>query len=300
MQQAPVFADVNGTRIAYRRSGHGYPVLLLHGYPQTMRMWRRVVPSLAARFDVVAMDLRGYGDSARPPAEAGYDKRTMAGDALALARHLGWNDKFLVVGHDRGARAARRLAADHPEALSGAMLLDIMPMEWVFSQGPGGYARRYWHWYFQLQRGLAEQLIRSDPRAYAATFFARSRQPLDPDDVEHYLTVFAGPGAVEAGLADYRAAFDVDRPRWGSRGCPGPPRPGPVVPALGPARQPRRRPGPGRLAPGRPRRQRRSRARVRSLHPGGAAGGHSAAHPALRRPPGAALNAAVPTRPPPR
>ena len=214
MQQAPAFADVNGTRIAYRRSGRGYPVLLLHGYPQTMRMWRRVVPSLAARFDVVAMDLRGYGDSARPPAEAGYDKRTMAGDALALARHLGWNDKFLVVGHDRGARAARRLAADHPEALSGAMLLDIMPMEWVFSQGPGGYARRYWHWYFQLQRGLAEQLIRSDPRAYAATFFARSRQPLDPDDVEHYLTVFAGPGAVEAGLADYRAAFDVDRPRW--------------------------------------------------------------------------------------
>lgn len=201
-------AEVNGVRIAYERAGQGYPLLLLHGYPQTRRMWRQVTPALAERFTVVAMDLRGYGESDKPPDEAGYDKRTMAEDALALARHLGW-ERFLVVGHDRGARVARRLAADHPEALAGAMLLDIMPMEWTYAHGGGN-----WHWYLQLQRGFAEQIIGRDPRFYASYFFSRSRQPLDPKDVEHYLDAFAQPGVVEATLADYRTAYEVDRPRW--------------------------------------------------------------------------------------
>ncbi len=75
-----------------------------------------MIPALAKRFSVAAMDMRGYGDSAKPPDEASYDKRTVAEDALALARHLGW-DNFLVAGHDRGARVTRRLAADHPKAL---------------------------------------------------------------------------------------------------------------------------------------------------------------------------------------
>jgi haloacetate dehalogenase len=203
-----VFAEVNGTRIAYEQTGQGYPMLLVHGYPQTRRMWRRVTPALAGRFSVAAMDLRGYGDSAKPPEEAGYDKRTAAEDILALARHLGW-EKFLLVGHDRGARASRRLAADHSQAICGAMLLDILPMEWVYAQGRG-----YWHWYFMLQRGLAEEMIGRDPRFYASYFFGRARQPLDPADVEHYLEVFSRPGVVEATLADYRTAFEVDRPRW--------------------------------------------------------------------------------------
>ena len=203
-----MFAEVNGTRIAYDLSGQGYPLLLIHGYPQTRRMWRQVIPALANRFSVAAMDMRGYGDSANPPDEACYDKRTVAEDALALARHLGW-DKFLVAGHDRGARVTRRLAADHPEALCGAMLLDITPMEWVYYNVPGG-----WHWYFQLERGLADEMIGRDPRLYAAHFFSLSQQPLDPEDVEHYLEVFCRSGVVEATLADYRTAFEVDRPRW--------------------------------------------------------------------------------------
>jgi pimeloyl-ACP methyl ester carboxylesterase len=202
------FADVNGIRIAYERTGQGYPLLLLHGYPQTRRMWRLVTPALSQRFDVVAMDMRGYGESARPPGEENYDKRTMAADAVALARHLGW-DKFLLAGHDRGARASRRLAADHPDAISGALLLDIMPMEWMYEHGRGN-----WHWYFQLQRGLADRLISLAPRTYAAHFFSRSRQALDPEAVEHYVESFSAPGGVEATLGDYRTAYDVDRPRW--------------------------------------------------------------------------------------
>jgi haloacetate dehalogenase len=137
----------------------------------------------------------------------------MAEDALALARSFGW-EKFLLVGHDRGARASRRLAADHPDALAGVMLLDIMPMEWVFSQGQDGYARRYWHWYFMLIRGTAEAMLRAAPRDYCMSFFSRAHVPLDPADVEHYLQSFVRPGCIEATLADYRTAYEVDRSHW--------------------------------------------------------------------------------------
>jgi haloacetate dehalogenase len=114
-----------------------------------------------------------------------------------------------LVGHDRGARVSRRLAADHPEAINGAMLMDITPMEYVYSHNPGP-----WHWYFMLQRGLADELIGRDPRFYASHMFNRSHRPLDPDDVEHYIESFCQPGAVEAILADYRTSYEVDRPRW--------------------------------------------------------------------------------------
>ena len=203
-----MFAEVNGLQIAYDKTGQGYPLLLIHGYPETRREWRKVTPTLADRFTVVAMDQRGYGESSKPAEEAAYDKRSSSQDALALARHLGW-DKFLLVGHDRGARVSRRLAADHPEAINGAMLMDITPMEYVYSHNPGP-----WHWYFMLQRGLADELIGRDPRFYASHMFNRSHRPLDPDDVEHYIESFCQPGAVEAILADYRTSYEVDRPRW--------------------------------------------------------------------------------------
>src|ERR671933_49297 len=111
------------------------------------------MPGLAQRFTVVTADLRGYGESDPGPTEASYDKRTMSEDMLALMDEVGIGERFLVIGHDRGGRVARRMAADHPEKLVGASLLDIMPMEWVYDQGPNGAARGYYHWYFFLQRG---------------------------------------------------------------------------------------------------------------------------------------------------
>jgi haloacetate dehalogenase len=205
---------VDGVRIAYERSGSGFPVLLLHGWPQTRRMWRHVGPALARRFTVVTADLRGYGDSDPAPDPNAYDKRTMAEDMLALMDELGFGERLLAVGHDRGARAVRRMAADHPDRLVGASLLDIMPMEWVFNQGKDGYARRYYHWYFFLQRELAEEVVSAAPRAIALNQFARSHVPLDPADVEHYVETFSRPHSIRATLGDYRTAFDVDRPRW--------------------------------------------------------------------------------------
>lgn len=212
MNASPLYATVNGIRIAYERTGQGYPLLLLHGFPRNRRMWSRVTPALASRFTVVAMDLRGYGDSDRPPDEASYDKPTMAQDVLELARHLGW-EKFLVVGHDRGASVTRRLAADHPEALSGAMILDIMPAEWSYRHQNPEAARRTWHHFFFLQRGVAEPLINQNPRLFFTLFVARNPH-LPQEEQEYYIDLFCRPGAVEAVLADYRTGADVDRPRW--------------------------------------------------------------------------------------
>jgi haloacetate dehalogenase len=201
-------------RIAFDRLGSGRPVLLLHGWPQTRRMWRLVAPALAEHFSVVAADLRGYGDSEAVADPNAYDKRSMGEDMFSLMGSLAPGERFLVVGHDRGARVARRMAADRPERLVGAALLDIMPMEWVFDQGQDGYARRYYHWYFMLQRGIAEAAMSAVPRAFAMNQFERAHVPLDPAAVEHYVEMFSRPDSIAASLADYRTAFEVDRPRW--------------------------------------------------------------------------------------
>lgn len=110
-----VVRTTSGVRIHYRRMGQGPGLVLLHGYPQTGHMWRKVMPALAAHFSVVAPDLRGYGDSDRPT--TGYDKRTMAADIVEVIGALALGPVVLV-GHDRGARVAHRLALDHPAALT--------------------------------------------------------------------------------------------------------------------------------------------------------------------------------------
>jgi haloacetate dehalogenase len=208
------FAQGLGVRIVYEQAGTGFPLLLLHGFPQSRRMWRHVIPALARRFTVIAADLRGYGDSEPSDDPSSYDKHTMSEDMLALMTEVGFAGRFLVAGHDRGGRVTRRMAADHAERLVGASLLDIMPMEWVFSQGEKGYANRYWHWYFHLQRELAEEMIGAKPEAYAQYQLARAHVKIDPVDVEHYSTLFSRPRTIAASLADYRTAFEIDRPRW--------------------------------------------------------------------------------------
>ena len=102
---------VTGTDIAVAVAGSGPPLLLLHGFPQTMAMWHRVAPLLADHFTVVCADLRGYGDSGRPesgPDHAGYSKRAMAQDQVEVMSALGF-DRFAVAGHDRGGRVVAAL-----------------------------------------------------------------------------------------------------------------------------------------------------------------------------------------------
>jgi pimeloyl-ACP methyl ester carboxylesterase len=203
--------SVDGVRLAYEKTGAGYPSLLIHGFPRDRRLWRKVVPGLAARFTAVAMDRRGYGESDRPPDAAGYDNRTMAADALGLAHELGWK-KFLLVGHDRGAPAAQRLAADYPAEIAGLVMLDCLPFG-LRDERPRDPTGRGWYMDFFRQRGVAEKIIGQNPRLFFSLFLQRNSH-LTPEEQEIFLEPFCRPGSVAAVLADYRHGLDDDAAYW--------------------------------------------------------------------------------------
>lgn len=233
---------VNGVRLRGRVGGDPArpPLLLVHGFPESHLIWHRMAPSLARDFFVVAPDLRGYGASERPPATAdhsSYSKREMARDCVALLAHLG-HERFAVVGHDRGARVTARLAADHPDRVTRAMLLDIAPTLDMYEATSRAFATAYWHWFFLIQEGgLPERMILADPEWFIREIHARWAADvarLDPDALTEYVRRFT-PDVVWASCADYRAAAgvdlthddaDADRPLdvplhvlWGSHGA---------------------------------------------------------------------------------
>ncbi|MCD6071049.1 MAG: alpha/beta hydrolase [Microvirga sp.] len=124
--------------INLRVGGNGPPVLLLHGHPQTHAMWHKVAPKLAESYTVVCADLRGYGDSSKPPTDdehEPYSKRAMARDQVEVMQALGF-ERFAVVGHDRGGRCAYRMALDHPERIVALSVLDIIPTAEHFQRSP--------------------------------------------------------------------------------------------------------------------------------------------------------------------
>ncbi|HVK33127.1 MAG TPA: alpha/beta hydrolase [Burkholderiaceae bacterium] len=205
-----------GVRLRVRRAGSGPPLLLLHGHPQTHAMWHRVAPALAQRHSVVLMDLRGRGDSSRPPASADhalYSKRAMASDALAVMRHFG-HARFAVLAHDRGARVAHRLALDHPDAVTRLMLLDIAPTLAMYEGTTEDFARSYWHWFFLIQPApTPERAIESDPAAWVregmGSRFA-GLGPFAPEALAEYERCLALPGSATAVCEDYRASATID------------------------------------------------------------------------------------------
>lgn len=214
------------------RHGEGPPVVLLHGYPQTHRMWDRVVPGIvAAGHEVVAPDLRGYGDSDKPAGDPGhrrYAKRTMAADVVRLMDELG-HDRFAVVGHDRGARVGHRLALDHPERVERLAVLDIAPTLHMVEHADAAFATGYYHWFLLAQPdALPERLVGADPEYYLREKLRRWSAPgfvFDEDAVRDYVRCFATPEAVHASCEDYRAALgpdlDDDRASRGQRlACP--------------------------------------------------------------------------------
>ncbi len=208
--------DNQGVPIHARVGGSGPPLLLLHGHPQSHVMWHAVAPSLAQHYRVVLADLRGYGDSARPGANAAADwgsKRHMAADMVALMHSLG-HHSFDVLAHDRGARVAHRLALDHPQAVRRLMLLDIAPTLAMYSGTGDDFARRYWHWFFLIQPApLPERLIEADPAAYVRDVMGRRHAGLSvfhPDALAEYQRCAALPGTAAGICADYRASAGID------------------------------------------------------------------------------------------
>ncbi|MGH2561695.1 MAG: alpha/beta fold hydrolase [Thermomicrobiales bacterium] len=217
--------DTGETTIRVRHGGSGPPLLLLHGHPQTHAMWHLVAPRLARDFTVVATDLRGYGDSGKPPTRQDhepYSKRAMARDQVEVMRQLGF-ERFFVAGHDRGGRVAYRMALDHPERVTKLAVLDIVPTGEHFRRADMAFALGYWHWFFLAQpEPLPERLIGADPDA----FYLRRGDFFSPDAQAEYRRCFHDPATIHAMCEDYRAGatfdFSLDEADRGKRriACP--------------------------------------------------------------------------------
>jgi haloacetate dehalogenase len=202
--------DVGEAVLRVRHGGAGSPVLLLHGHPRTHTTWHRVAPRLAARHTVVCPDLRGYGQSSKPPItadHAAYSKRAMAGDCVRLMRALG-HDRFAVVGHDRGAYVAFRTAMDHPEAVSRLVVMDGVPIGEALARCNARFAASWWHWFFLGQADKpAELVINRDPDEW----YRGSPERMGAENHADYRRAVRDPATVRAMCEDYRAGLTVDR-----------------------------------------------------------------------------------------
>lgn len=211
----PIRIATSGAEINGVVGGSGPPVLLLQGWPQTHLEWRHVAPALAQRFTVVATDLRGYGDSSKPPEgenHAGYSKRAMAQDQIEVMRQLGF-ERFAVAGHDRGGRVACRLALDHPQAVTRLALLDIVPTRTVYTEVSRNLATWYFHWFFLIQPApLPEMLLAGQAEPFLRNFAFRGLIPdaIDEPVFREYLRCFADPHTLHAMCEDYRAGASID------------------------------------------------------------------------------------------
>jgi haloacetate dehalogenase len=212
------FVETSVGKIFVRTGGHGSPVLLLHGYPQTNVMWHRVAPVLAKQHTLLIPDLPGYGHSDAPEAAADhspYTKRAMAQAMVETMEKLG-HTKFAVVGHDRGGRVAYRVALDHPDRVTRLSTLDIVPTWDMWKTINARRAMKVFHWTFLAQPyPLPEMLIGKAPIEYMewkmlAWNGANTNSIFDPRAFDHYRAFFAQPARLHATCEDYRAGQSTD------------------------------------------------------------------------------------------
>src|SRR6267378_4043907 len=209
--------DTGEATIRVRHGGSGPPLLLLHGHPQTHVMWHLVAPQLAREFTVVAMDLRGYGESSKPattPDHEPYSKRAMARDCVAVMDRLGF-PRFSVAGHDRGGRVAYRLALDHPERVRRTVVLDVIPTEEAWKRADARFALAFWPWSLLAQpEPLPERLLAAAPEAVVDDALGAWGSPpavFSPEVWAAYVEALRDPARVHAICEEYRAAATCDR-----------------------------------------------------------------------------------------
>lgn len=182
-------------------AGAGFPVVLLHGWPQTWHEWRRLIPLLAGRYRLVAPDLPGLGASSRPPT---YDKKSIGADLREMCEQLKL-EHFHLVGHDWGGPCAFALACAAPRAVRTLAILDVT----IPGIGPDiSQGGRRWHHAFHMTPELPEALVAGREREYLGWFyreFCWQRGAIAPADVEEYLRSYAQPGAMRAGFEYYRS-----------------------------------------------------------------------------------------------
>jgi len=205
------------TTIFLRSYGSGPPILLLHGFPQTHLMWRRVAPLLARHFTVVCADLRGYGRSGCPvstPDHAPYAKRAMAQDMVTVMEQLGF-PRFSVAGHDRGGRVAYRMALDHPDRVDVLAVLDVLPTETVWERADARFALGFWPWSLLAQpEPLPERILAAATEAIVDDALGRWGSPsavFPPEVRAAYVHALRDPAHAHAICEEYRAAATIDR-----------------------------------------------------------------------------------------
>jgi haloacetate dehalogenase len=198
-------ATSGGVTINAVKGGNGPPLLLLHGAPLTLYTWRDVAPGLAEHFTVVASDLRGYGDSDKPqglPDHSNYSKRAMAQDQVDVMKHFGF-DRFAVVGQDRGGRVTHRMALDHADKVTKAVLIDIAPTYYLYTHVNIDFVQAYFHWFNYLRAAPGPE---NDLLAQRA---AQARQARSPAQAE-YQRANGTPEGVHGMCEDYRAGASID------------------------------------------------------------------------------------------
>lgn len=209
----------NGTELHVVTSGSGFPVVLLHGFPQTWYEWRHIIPALSADFQIIAPDLRGMGDSA--PMNTGQDKRTLANDIRELLRAFGL-ERVIVVGHDWGGAVAQRFALDFPELTEGLVCIDIpyFPLLPPFHERPWPPSQLIHSWYIFLQQDttLPEKIAEACGEDYLRWFFEHGSgsggSPFSDEDIKEYTRWFTQPGRATAGFNLYRMMSTVDVEHW--------------------------------------------------------------------------------------
>jgi haloacetate dehalogenase len=206
----------SGARIVTVTGGSGPPLLLMHGNPFTHLSWLKVAPTLAREFTVVCTDLRGYGDSEKPPGgddHSGYSFRAMAQDQVEVMATLGY-DKFYAAGHDRGARVLHRMCLDSPDKVTRAAILDIIPQHHLLNNMTKEWGRFSWHWLFNIQpEPMPEKMMGADPDWFIEKKLAKTKQGLsffDKGALAEYKRCFRDPATIHAICEDYRACFGVD------------------------------------------------------------------------------------------
>jgi haloacetate dehalogenase len=204
----------SGATIHTLVGGSGPPLLLIHGYPQTHVEWHKIAGRLSQHYTVVMTDLRGYGDSSKPPDgenHANYSKRAMALDQVEVMHALGF-DRFAVVGHDRGARVAWRLTIEHSERITRAVVIDIVPLP--YATVTREFATEYYHWFFLIQPApLPETLLANNAEFFLRSRFQRLNAPGSAFTAEafaEYLRCFNDAAAIHASCEDYRAGATID------------------------------------------------------------------------------------------
>ncbi|KAF5558942.1 fluoroacetate dehalogenase [Fusarium mexicanum] len=190
-------------------------LLLIHGFPQTLHIWHRVAPRVLDKYNVVLIDIRGYGKSSKPSDVASYAKSAMARDCIDVMDALGHTGSFFVCAHDRGARVAHKLAGDYPDRIRKFILLDICPTLAMYTKTDFDFAKAYFHWFFLIQKEpLPETLITAKPRELAEMFMGGRQGDglsiFEPECFEIYAKNLEDPATVHAMCNDYRASATVD------------------------------------------------------------------------------------------